>query len=605
MRRLSHHLLLFAALLFPLLGAAAPVRPDRAQALAATFLAQSAATRAVPRLQLLWQGEDAVTRASGDPAIYLFNRTDAPGFVIVAGDDAVTPVLGYSFENGFGDVDRMPANLRTWLSLLESEVLRLRAAGVVATSSWQQPKKAGASVRRLTTAAWGQGAPYNNECPEYKGKHTATGCTQTAAAIVMKYNRWPDAGVGSFLGYTTETNKIRVEGRTLGAYDWTAMDDVTTKAGAAAVAKLMADLGVMTQADYGEETGAYTDDLLTGLVTCMKYSKQALLLMRDGYTDAEWIALMKREIDADRPVIYGGVAKKAGGHQFLLDGYTDDGYFYVNWGWDGVANGCYLLGNLAPQRDGAFVLEGIDDGYGFSFRQNDAIVGLVPDPDGTSQYADQLLVVANEDKAGTMHYGLSASTKRFRQGVDFTVELMWALNCGALAYDGEAGISLYDRNGVEKERINRAALPMKLPAPDNGNYSLSGYFDIPCRISAAIADGDYLAGSYLERSSQTWQEMRAFDRESVARIAVEEEDVTPAGIAAATRLTFDRSTRILGLQAPAGLQCRITGADGSVRYEKTTTVSTLTIDTSKWTKGRYTLTLTAEGGEPYTLRLVL
>lgn len=598
MKRYTLLLALLAVLLRPFAGEAAPVRVDRAQAAAAAFFTQSAATRSVPQLQLVWQGESAATRAAGDPALYIFNRTDAPGFVIVAGDDAALPVLGYSFRNRFGDVNDMPANLRTWLELLEREVLRLRAAGGTSAALWQQPMTAGDPVRQLQTAQWGQDAPYNNECPEYAPrKRAVTGCTQTAAAIVMKYNQWPDAGVGTLPGYTTATRKIKVEGRTLGAaYDWASMRDsyrpTDTDAGAAAVASLMADLGVMTQADYGAETGAYTSDLLAGLVEHMKYSKQARLLMRYGYTEAEWIALMKAEIDAGRPVIYGGVAQKVGGHQFILDGYTTDDLFGVNWGWEGQANGYYSLGNLDPQIDGKSMYND-----SFSFAQNDAIVGLVKDPDGTSQYAD-LLAIASAAYNGTMYYGLSASTERFQQGDDFTMSLMWVANGGVAEYNGEVCLTLYDRHGAEKEhKINKSALNMQIPS-----YILKGYMTIPCSITQALRPGDYIAASYLERSSNRWLEMRAFDADAVARIVVMAEAVSPETIAASTSLAYDRETHRLTLQTIADLQCRVTGADGKKLFEQTTSDAALTIDASGWS-GSCVLTLTPDDGTPYTLRL--
>jgi hypothetical protein len=45
---------------------------------------------------------------------YVFGAENNDGFVIVSGDDRVTPVLGYSDTNGF-DADNMPPNLKWWL----------------------------------------------------------------------------------------------------------------------------------------------------------------------------------------------------------------------------------------------------------------------------------------------------------------------------------------------------------------------------------------------------------------------------------------------------------------------------------------------------------
>ena len=45
---------------------------------------------------------------------YVFGAENNEGFVIVAGDDRVTPVLGYSHTNGFS-AENMPPNLKWWL----------------------------------------------------------------------------------------------------------------------------------------------------------------------------------------------------------------------------------------------------------------------------------------------------------------------------------------------------------------------------------------------------------------------------------------------------------------------------------------------------------
>ena len=49
-----------------------------------------------------------------DVYFYIFVTEENDGFVIVAGDDRVVPVLGYSNENGFS-VENMPDNLKWWL----------------------------------------------------------------------------------------------------------------------------------------------------------------------------------------------------------------------------------------------------------------------------------------------------------------------------------------------------------------------------------------------------------------------------------------------------------------------------------------------------------
>ncbi len=63
---------------------------------------------------------------------YVFN-TDSKGFVIVAGDDDVTPILGYSDETSF-DPDHIPENVAKWLEGYKSEVRRIIENQVKATA---------------------------------------------------------------------------------------------------------------------------------------------------------------------------------------------------------------------------------------------------------------------------------------------------------------------------------------------------------------------------------------------------------------------------------------------------------------------------------------
>ena len=95
--------------------------------------------------------------------------------------------------------------------------------------SWKSPSRASnGNEVLLHTANWGQGAPYNSECPEVNGIQAPTGCVATAMAIVMDYNKWPNT------------------------YDWEAME-----ANPANSATLMKDAGEAVRMNYGErESGA-------------------------------------------------------------------------------------------------------------------------------------------------------------------------------------------------------------------------------------------------------------------------------------------------------------------------------------------------------------
>lgn len=85
---------------------------SQAEQLARNFFGGRVTTRSAETgLEYVWNGEDVQTRTNIAPAFYVFNRTSEGGFIIIAGDDAVTPVLAYSYTGKF-EVENMPSSLR-------------------------------------------------------------------------------------------------------------------------------------------------------------------------------------------------------------------------------------------------------------------------------------------------------------------------------------------------------------------------------------------------------------------------------------------------------------------------------------------------------------
>lgn len=140
-----------------------------------------------------------VAKAStGANDYYVFNNGEDNGYIVVAGDDLAVPVLGYC-DHGAFDPDAMPNGLACLLETYASEMSYLRAHPNAAKA--QAPVARNPVVKPLLPCKWGQGAPFNDLCPEYvvngSTVKTVTGCVATAAAQVMYYYRWPKRGTGS------------------------------------------------------------------------------------------------------------------------------------------------------------------------------------------------------------------------------------------------------------------------------------------------------------------------------------------------------------------------------------------------------------------------
>ncbi len=83
--------------------------------------------------------------------------------VIIAGDDAVAPVLGYTSTGAF-DANNLPEGLKDLLKELSSSRLLHWVKTIRQMLLRQEPNLLGEKL--LNTAKWNQGAPFNKYTPE-------------------------------------------------------------------------------------------------------------------------------------------------------------------------------------------------------------------------------------------------------------------------------------------------------------------------------------------------------------------------------------------------------------------------------------------------------
>ena len=290
------------------------------------------------------------------PAYYFFTTTDKAGFVIVSGDDIARPILGYSVDGTIEEGCSLPPNMQAWLDDMEQQILQARAMGVKQSDEtaqqWKAPSVGRASLK-LQTAQWGQGYPFNLQCPVEQNQRCITGCVATAYAILMKYYEYPSEGRGTTEEYTVEKNGIKVAQRNLAhPYRWNIMrmeykDGQFTQPQVDAVAELMADIGAAIKARYSsDETSAPMGH--NALFAHFGFNPGGHLA-KVNYTSSEWNEMLRKQLDMSRPVLYSGSPSlDEGGHAFIIDGYTNQNFFYVNWGWGGDLNGLYAMDALNP-----------------------------------------------------------------------------------------------------------------------------------------------------------------------------------------------------------------------------------------------------------------
>lgn len=356
---------------------------ERQAALQGIIMDQQQVSKA--RKQYLLNGSSSSETAT---SYYIFDNGADKGFTIVSGDDELPEIVGYSAHGNSENLmktEGCAAFLKAYQKFVaaftqgdaKARKILAEQRALKADGRYQQPK----IDPLLGDIAWNQETPYNKMCPEYKGSElSATGCVATAMAQVMMYYKHPTELQATIPAYTTATNKLKVNAISKGEeYDWDNMLTTYTEGEynttqADAVAKLMFHCGAAVQMDYGDSSGALLRP--EDMSTYFGYDADLLQeVYRSVYTLAEWKKILDWELEAKRPIIYGGVRSYERGHQFVCDGSDGEGLYHINWGWSGDSDGYFDITLLDPDVSGTGAGTSAD-GYN---RDCSVIIGIAPD----------------------------------------------------------------------------------------------------------------------------------------------------------------------------------------------------------------------------------
>lgn len=428
----------------------------------------------------------AITASPSD-AYYVFNN-DAGGFVIIAGDDAVTPVLGYTSTGSF-DAENLPDGLK---DLLKSYERQIAALGDNYVANQTATRAAFTGENLLNTAKWNQGNPFN----KYTPNNYVTGCVATAGAIVMKHHGYPAKGTGSH-SYTWNGKDLTANFEH--DYDWANMPTKYTVGNDEAfdgVARLMSDLGVAVEMKYAKGgSGASMEDLLTALKKYFGYSKYARLLAIADLGAEVWNDRLRAEIDANRPILYSAVDSNKGGHSFVIDGYKDES-FSVNWGWGGYCDGFYRIGALNPETGG----KPLGDQYNLS---QSAVFSLQPS-DG-EEVISNLGFIKVDGYLETMNMNVTD----VKADKKLNLYLLPLQSQGDNLFTGEVAIALKNAKGETRKVFGAKTIKDFEPSFYNPLITLEG----SCPVDAQ--EGDYLAIVSKEDGTDEYVEILGPDAEEV------------------------------------------------------------------------------------------
>lgn len=364
---------------------AGPVGKEEAKAKALTFLGGKVGT-AEGRAKAPLQQE--LSLASTGDAYHVFNIGSDGGFVIVSASDLTPDIIGYTDEGAF-DANNIPDNMKAWLQEYANQIAWVEKNGeqVVESKVRKAPAGVKSAIAPLIQTKWNQTSPYNGMVPS----GCVTGCVATAMAQMLYYcaNQpgFPQGTTKVIPSYTDENSHFIESCEKITSFDWANMQltytgsESTTQKNA--VAKLMKYCGASVNMKYGTTSSATTMFVAGALNDYFGYDHHLKNVYRDQYSNAEWEDIIYQELVEARPVLYGGKSSSTG-HAFVCDGYSEDGYFHINWGWGGLHDGYYLLSVLNPEKGGAGSGSAVD---GYSIIQ-DAVIGFqMPTGDMTAEDA--------------------------------------------------------------------------------------------------------------------------------------------------------------------------------------------------------------------------
>ena len=369
--------------------------------------------------------------AEGMPVTYRFNVGNN-GFMIVSATDLANPVLAYSlesnFQNGTG-ADLYTERYAKELSYLVSNP----SAALESRNSWSHylasdfraySAKGNPCVEPLVTTRWDQSLYYNTACPNNpqntynEDSHTPVGCVALTMANILYYYRYPEHGYGIVsyipreynddheLIYTYPRQTVNYSQAT---YNYDAITNQLTKYDGE-LAKLLHHCGVSVRMGYGwDGSGSQSQYALDALMNNYLFSDGGQFRSVNDVSATEWVEMAKNELDHHRPLFFSGQSASAGGHAWIVDGYTtvnNATYFHVNWGWSGASNGYYLINNQVSSGFGNFNVSG----------SNSMMTMLMPDSAAIVKPAESFTRVTASmgtisDGAGNMKYAKNSNRR--------------------------------------------------------------------------------------------------------------------------------------------------------------------------------------------------
>ena len=209
----------------------------------------------------------------------------------------------------------------------------------------------------------------------------------------------------------------------------------------------------------------------------------------------------------------------------------------MNFGWDGASNGYYMLPSI-------------------EFNQyQDAIMGLVPDRNGTSTYEDRLGFISLYSNNVPVYYGIVINSSELIPGERYSCSVGGIKNAGTQKFVGVWKIAVCDAQGnVRTDLTGEGSIEFD---PGYYFYNRNIYITMPQKFM----DGDRIRVVYKGQNSKDWKWLRRTDAGIIDQIIL---CGTSEEIAEGLSLKYDKSAKTITLNSQIPVQYEFSDYNSNV-----------------------------------------
>lgn len=463
------------------------------------------------------------------------------GWVIIAADDVLDPIIGYSLTGSLS-AESVSDNLYAYLGHFAEDAEAAIARGDDKSAAWTtdtiaHTNKAASSVAPLIDVEWNQTGKYRQSCPTSASKGDAiVGCVAVGLGQAMSHYRKPDRPVGYMSYNSANYGTLSVDYDAEPAYDWKQIIAAQNSDNdGVECARFLYHCGVAVSMDYGPDGSGvtYMGNVPYALKTFFGYSNKITNVKKSNYTKDEWVALLKSELSAGHPLIYTGYST-SGGHCFNVDGYDASGLFHFNFGWGGNGNGylgissheynsgemCTL--NLAPATGAPISIsasktsvskglaEGVEvatlstetdmDGCSFTYEVAgvvNPVTSVIPDPaftlDGDRLITNSVFAKNYKSSSKARSVSINVTSTNASNGLSLTAKLTFNLtDANALPEIDAAGISVSQSVGSVTVSAGDSPVCVSLVSPAGVSLGVRNISACESASFSGLAPGLYV-----------------------------------------------------------------------------------------------------------------